>query len=171
MPRSTNPAGYSDMFPRAIEAVLEFNQPFTLTLKDNKEAQMIRFRFYSFLKTCRNLPDSSNAHRFKKIGKEGYYLIFTIKDNKLTIDLRDNTRESQVMEQALNEYLGQMERNSSPAALAQDIDFDMPQEESSGGEEPENMNEFLAQYETKKSVPTTEELMERMKNKGKKPNA
>jgi len=113
MPRPKQPAGYPAVYYDVIEMVTQKHEPFIFTCESNKKAQLIRFQFYDFIKACRK----SLNRREQELGEMAYGLIFSVKDNKLTISIRDMMEDAQNLRNALDGYIKtspekQSERNT-----------------------------------------------------------
>lgn len=100
MARSRQPQGYPRVYFELIESVSNTGKPFIFPRKDRKQAELMRFQLYSFIKACR----ASSNDRDNLIGKQAYGLVFSIRGNDLVISLRDNTNEAQELAAALNSY-------------------------------------------------------------------
>lgn len=102
MARPKTTSGYPQIFFDIITQVSGSDKPLVMALENNNAAMAQRFRFYDFLRACRGSSDTRDL----ETGHMGHGLVFSIKDQFLTIQVRDHTVEAHALEDSLKDWGG-----------------------------------------------------------------
>jgi len=165
MPRSKDRRSYPLIFEKLLRtAVVSPTEVKLPPFKSKAEAMSFRFEAYAYIECC--MKDTNEEYR--QLAVMGKNLCFSIRGNILTVISKDNMEQYQ----AIDNFLDTLEDGSSESHPAPIQEHHAPSKGNKSSAksgnteyEPQDTQEMLKMYETKKPVPTTEELMERMKGK------
>lgn len=91
------------VFTQIVESLADTEEPFTHKCASNKEAQALRFKFYSFIKAVKR----GFSPREKELAEILSGLTFLIQGDMLVIERKDNLPEAQGLQASLSLFTNQ----------------------------------------------------------------